>query len=336
MTNQHTTMVEDLSQLDLQSHQSVEAPNAPNASTTMEITTASSTGQFSKGALFRKINQKLATNHLGIPDYIYRADLLPANLVDYSLKAQGQLLSAAAVPLTFEHGYPAFDEHTPFWSQFPYEPPDAFDAFIQFLELPEKSRSENPVRLLPSIALLVDIPLEEVIEWCHLYYWHFRARAYDLFIITCRQKQREQRMLTMEGAHYDLAERALQKVTRMLDKKLDQVLATMGTDDEMFDETKLKDLTNITDTLVRIQRVSQGLPATGPLAANLGGALAPKHSTVEDSMRHINKTSATTDGNGDGHGGLSAEMDEVLQDPEMLETLQDLITRTQTNRIGNK
>lgn len=275
-----------------------------------------------KGEVFRILNTSIPLNNYHLPDHIYRVDLIGEDTLDLSPRDKNLVLDSASVPLTFDHGYPAIQETTPFWEQLPCEPGDAYGAYLAYLELPEKSNSDNPIRLLPIIATITKRPLDEIVDWCHMFYWHWRARAYDLFLIACHRKQREQRIMSIEGQHFKAAADLLDKVTAVANKKLDAELRALNEDQDAETETKLKDLIGMAKDLMAVQRVSVGLPAMGPssLQIQLDG---PRHATVEETYKHIAK-----EGAGDNKPSQRpAEMDTLLSDIDELSTVQDLMIR---------
>lgn len=291
------------------------APSAP-------IRTSLPTTERSR--VFRQLNMGLPLNEFKLPDHIYRADLIPLDIQSKPYEERRDILEAASIFLTFEHGYPAIDETTPLWERLPAESLNAYNAFVVFLELPETTSNENPIRLLPHIATLTQISLETIVEWCHTYYWHWRARAHDLFLIACHRKQREQRIMSIEGKHFSMAEKALNKINTLVEMKLDRELRDMEDDPNAETETKLKDLVDMANKLVGIQRVSVGLPSTGPSTVNLQ-LDGPRHTTAADSFKHIAKE-------GSGEETTSqrpAEMDALLANPDDLSRVQELLIRVQ-------
>lgn len=281
--------------------------------------------RFFKGELFRLLNAQIPLNEYHIPEYIYRADLIPPNLNDYPAKVRNQFCEAATLHITFDHGYPAILETKPFWEQLPSEPYDAFNAFMVYLELPEKSNHQNPIRILPMIATLVGQPIEVVTEWCHMFYWHYRSRSYDLFIIACHRKQREQRIMSIEGKHFKQAEEYLEKVDKIIRTKLDLAINAIGSKDDdgsELDDIKLKEVVDIFERLAKIQRISVGLPANGATQIDTG----LRHATINDELKQVVKDSV---GEATTATRRPAEMDKLLDNPEDLARIQDLITRHQ-------
>lgn len=280
-----------------------------------------------KGEVFAALNHNLPLNDFRLPDHIYRVDLIPENIFDLQIKDRLNILDAAALPVSFEHGYPAINHTTPMWEQLPCEPPDAYDSFMTYLELPEKSNHENPIRLLPHISTLQKRPLDEIVQWCHMYYWHWRSRAYDLFLIAAHRKQREQRMMTIEGKHFALAEKTLNTIAKMTELKLARELEKLQDPEEADEvETKSKDLIDMMAKLAQIQRISVGLPANGVSSSSIDVKLeGPRHTTADETFKHVAKQGA-------GESQTSQrpqEMDSLLQDPDELSRVQDLLIRLQ-------
>lgn len=282
-------------------------------------------GPRTKGEVFKILNQELPLNEYGCPDYIYRADLVPSNIFEYSSRDRSQILESAAIEITFFHGYPAVEETTPFWEQLPCEGTEAYNAFVTYLEMPEKSQAENPIRLLPMLSSLLERPIEELSAWAHMYYWHFRGRAYDLFLVACHRKQREQRLMTMEGKHFREAEAHLQKVNKIANHKFDTIMRAIasGEADESaeLDEVKLKDLIDMMERLVKIQRISVGLSASNSTTNN-NISITP-HASPNDSLKEI----AAESTHKQKESRRSAEMDALLENPDDLVQIQDLMTR---------
>lgn len=284
--------------------------------------------KLSKGDLFRVLNESIPLNEYHIPEYVYRADLIPQNYGEYPQKYKQQLLEAAAMPITFDHGYPALGETTPFWEQMPAEGHEAYNAFMVYLELPEKSNHDNPIRLLPMISQIIKRPLSEIVDWCHTFYWHYRSRAYDLFLIACHRKQREQRLMSIEGHHFKMAETFLNKINDIVVHKLDAAIMEIKSPNDdgtgELQELRTKELVDMVEKLVKIQRISVGLPANGTTQIISEG---PRHGTINDHLKAVAKDSA---------GEVSStprppEMDKLLESTEDILLIQDLIVKHQEN-----
>jgi len=277
----------------------------------------------SKGNIFQRLNSDIPLNEYHLPDFIYRADLIPSDILDgsYTIQDKGNILNSASMRITFDHGYPSINDTTPLWDQLPCETADAFNAFMVFLELPESTNNDNPIRLLPLIAQVTKIDITQIANYCHMFYWHWRSRAYDLFLVAAHRKQREQRVMSIEGKHFKLAESLLDKVIRVANSRLDDIINSMGTDDDT-DDTKLKDLIDMADRLTKIQRVSVGLAANGVSQIDLKDA-TPRNATATDTFKSISK-GASSDATPTRR---SNAMDNLLQTPDDLTMVQDLIVR---------
>lgn len=283
--------------------------------------------RITKGEVFRQLQQRQILNDFGVPEFIYRADLIPVDLLQLDLAERKDILDAAIVPISFEYGYPSTIDAIPLWERLPGEAQNAYDAFCLALDLPEVSKTEHPVRLLPIIAPLLKVSLDQVAEYCHVYYWHIRFRAYDLFLAACHRKQREQRIMSIEGKHFRFAEKYLNKLDTVVEAKLNSAIDAISNEDENGElaELKLKDLIDMVEKLTRIQRISVGLPANGndtSPSRDVGGRFQDVSDSYKEIAAHASpaKKSDTR----------SADMDALLQSPEELAAVQDLLIKFHT------
>lgn len=279
-----------------------------------------------KGEAFRILNQSLPINNYHLPEYIYRADLIPENILSPHISHDDRrlIMEGAELSITFYHGYPAINENQPFWERLQYEPTEAYDAYLLYLELPEKSQHSNPIRLLPHVSAITGRNISEVTEWCHIYYWHHRARAYDLFLAAAHRKQREQRIMSIEGKHFKMAEIALDKINTLLEAKLDKEVREFAADPDAETDSKPKDLVSMAKDLIAIQRISVGLPANGVEKLDITER-GPRNAQPHEIYKHIAK-----EGAGDEQPQQrSAEMDSLLSNPEDLASIQSLLVRAQ-------
>lgn len=275
-----------------------------------------------KGEIFKALSQNIPITGYHLPDHIYRADLIDENLNSLNPRDRVMVLDAASLPISFNHGYPAINDTTPLWEQLPGETEEAYAAYMHYLELPRTTNHENPIRLLPFIAEITSKSISDIASWCYVYFWHWRARAYDLFLAACHRKQREQRALTIEGQHFTQSEKLLEKVVNVANAKLDQEINALKEDPEAETETKLKDLITMAKDLIGIQRVAIGLPATGPSQFNLK-LDGPRGTTAEETFKHIAKEAQGEEST----RPRSIEMDQLLTVPEDLAQVQDLMIR---------
>lgn len=281
--------------------------------------------EHSKGDIFRKLNQAIALSDHHIPTHLYRADLIPLDIFQSPPQERQAILNAATLEVTFTHGYPAFGEVTPIWERLPCETEDAFNAFVVYLELPEKTEGDN-IRFLPLISHTTKIPVSKLADYCHIFYWHWRSRAYDLFIAASLRKQREMRIMSIEGKHFKMAEEALSKVMSLATMKLDYELALAKPDKDgevdMEGTARLKEIIDMADKLVAIQRVSVGLPAKGPATVDVNVNL-PRNAPVQEVFKQIAKESV--DDTDTLH--RSEDVDALLQNPDDLASIQEMMIR---------
>lgn len=288
----------------------------------------------SKGDVFKRLNESLPLNEYHLPTHIYAADQVPANIFEYDPRERHDILEAASLEIEFTHGYPAINDITPFWERLPGESDDAYQAFLVFLELPEKSETNNPVRFLPIIAELAKTSLSTISDWWNVFYWHWRARAYDMFLIACHKKQREMRILSIEGKHFKMADEALQKIQRLASLHIDHELkiATEALNAPEFDpealaasQVKIKDLIDSMGKLVGIQRISVGLPSSGPSQIDVKYD-GPRNADERDTLREVAKNSHREQAT----SRRTEDMDRLLENPDDLNQIQEMMIRLRT------
>lgn len=283
--------------------------------------------KMSKADVFKQLNSTLSHNDFGIPDFIYRADLISNDLYDLPYVQRNDILEGAIIPISWEHGYPSTPFHTPIWEQLPAEPLDAYNAFIQYLELPQSSESNNPIRMLPLMAQALGVSIQDLSDYSHMYYWKVRFRAYDLFLIACHQKQREQRIMTIEGKHYTMADKLLGQVDTLVNKKLQHTLSQLNDPDSAEDayaDLKLKDLVDAIAKLTQIQRISVGLPANGNDSSNPNFGVGGRFQSSDDAVKEI-AAHSTPQRKADTR---STQMNHLLANPDDLMAAQELIIRS--------
>jgi hypothetical protein len=215
--------------------------------------------------------KRLPLNHLGLPDSIYRPDLLPSEIpVQASDDELRHLFSYAASSISYSEGFPTQENGLPFWSQLPFEPPDSFKDFESYIRLGRISYDQMPRDMYADpneedpratgtrqLHLLEtdDHPLSALRESFTYYYWPYRAKAYDLYKAAAGQRTRELLAIELQNDH-------LRKANGMMDKLFTEVF-----DNEEFWET-ITPATAIKFMVALAQwaRVSLGLPASGPPA----------------------------------------------------------------------
>jgi hypothetical protein len=301
----------------------------------------------------RDLSREIPLNGYGLPTGIYRTDMLPFH--DYSpetpvfaAKASegtdiipheyesvhriagfpSDALQPAFLPLSYDEGYPAFYDGTPFWERLPYEPFEEYSVFERYLQMDRSARSldnEDPDEMgevasgTRSIAMLAsslhgDGELLEMQDayrnYYHLYYWNFRAKAYDIFKIAQHRKQQEMRAFETQDEHYILARRLMLKLMPYLEDE-----------EDFWDMMTPKTAIDMLKTITQLQRISTGLPAGGPGAPREGS-----ERSMELVLRDVaQRQSIEVDNTQDQDSRLLLER--TLKDPRSTEQLQELIIK---------
>lgn len=323
--------------------------------------------------LIKRFGSRIPTTAEGLPTGYYRVDLLPTSAgsqiqgskgispspgavlareegsgVHPAAKANAMAspqvvgddgladhLRSAFTHLTFDHGYPAMPNGMPFWHKLEFESGFAFAAFQFYLESGDKGPrelhllSENAElhRVAEAQAGKTLLPIEllcQLREYFTLNCWQYRAKAFDLYKESAWRHQRLKRQSLAEDRHHTLAERLLEQ------------FATYFASPRFMDEMTPKVAIDALSKLVAIQRISLGLPASGPLPVNQ----APNATSFEMIMREV----ATAQGAGQigGARGNVAQhtkdmLDQVLLDPAAALNLQEVIIRvTSMSAEANK
>lgn len=269
--------------------------------------------------VFRELTANLPLNDYGLPKFVYRADAIPEDFFDHSTEDQYHIQSTAAIDLFYSEGFPTFDDGSAFWSQMPHEPPDAFEYFIHYLGL----APSYGVRRLED--LVADGSLKQIgkgrhnfnslVEFHTYYMWLPRSKAFDLFQQVAQAKLREQRILQSTNAHFLKAEELMTKVYQYFEQRDDE-----GELVWMQDMTP-KTAFDAIDKLVKIQRISLGLPASGSHKEDMEDT--PRGASIDMLMRNFHRKGADAvniNGNRD-------TMDVLLGDDESAEMAQKLIIR---------
>jgi len=150
-------------------------------------------------------------------------------------------------------------------------------------------------------------------EYATLYQWRSRAKAYDLYCEAAYRHKRFKRQGTVEERHYLMASKLLERLEA-------QVL----NGDDFFENMDPKVALDMLNKLVAIQRVSVGLPASGPLA--------PKDEREETSFEMILRTlgrraNIQDAGGGRTVAGQSEVLSRVLETPESTSQMQELVIK---------
>jgi len=294
-----------------------------------------------KYQLFEQLSNSIPLNEFDLPNYYYRADMLDHNAIREGLREihgltqqdpyagappttalfsphKGRanrlrelqtLLDAATVSLDYSEGFPKTDKGLPYWQQLEAEPRECHSAFIDYLEMGGARQ----------LHLLSAYDLTDLKSWFHIYGWNYRVRAFDLFKIANAQKVRLQRMLSTEDDHYFMAERILKTVDKYVGDNIQDLL---GAED-------LGSLVGILEKLVKVQRISIGLPAAGGPVPEQKPQGAPTIHVITQQVVEQGRQSIRAEAE---DGGFNLLQD----DPDSLEIAQELIIRTQKTSNQNK
>lgn len=275
-----------------------------------------------RAQLLEQLALTLPVNEYNLPTHVYRPDMLDLDAFVEALKPPdsstpttqapierdrqvciqnlvGQL-DAAVVHLYYAEGFPTLSNGIPFWQNLTFEPKEAYDAFIDYLELGGARQ----------ISQLHSYNLDTIREYFHLYYWGLRVKAFDLYRVAHAQKLKVQRMISTEDTHYRMAEKLMAKVFTYLE------------DAEFNEETLTPDkAVAMMEKLVKIQRISVGLPAAGESRENTA-VRTPQSTTVI--MQQISK------GNEAAERPADSGMELLLEDQSSIDLAQELIIRRQS------
>mgnify|MGYP000110727838 CR=1 FL=1 len=277
----------------------------------------------STARLVEMLSRAIPLNQYSLPEYIYRVDCLDTkyftNLLQSTTtisfppdKAQASnldeatsMLESAIVHFKYTEGFPAFENGMPFWQQLSFEPDEAYRAFVEYLELGGARQ----------IHKLISYDIDIVNEYFHTFYWNWRVVAFDLYRAVHHQRQKIQRMITTEDDHYIKSQRFFKKVTDWLEKA--------NLDDEELGMTPEKAV-NMMEKLVKIQRISVGLTATGESKEST----TPRPETpVNVLVQTIGNTHVSTKHDDD------EDLDDLYNNPDAIEHAQSMIIEMQKSSM---
>lgn len=281
----------------------------------------------SRREIMQALTPLLPINEFNLPRYIYRADLIDRTALHdaYACAIQRHLsptissseesapgtdvvnvealLNNAILHLQYHHGYPTLKDGTPFWARLSYESADSYSAFLRYLELPGAR----------SFTQMPSVHSEQLEEWYHLYYWSFRASAYDMYQNVHHERMRVNRIMRTEDNHYVEAEKLFSRVSKALAEIPDDELA----------KVEPEKLVAMMEKIARLQRVSTGMPANGGMTEGN----QPRPVSVEVQMRQVAK------GSGEQNtADIEFDADALLANPEALIAAQELIVKVSGGR----
>jgi hypothetical protein len=256
--------------------------------------------------LIDQLVRTIPINPYGLPEFFYRPDLLDPKWFDHypsptEARDLQQTLGCAILNLNYAEGYPTLPTGLPIWARLEWEDDEGYNIFTEYLEQPGAR----------SIHSLQGVSLDQGIEWFSLNYWSWRTKAFDLYQAAHEQRLRVRRILKTEGSHYDLAEKLLRQVRGRVEAYSPEELEGI---DPMT-------AVNMIEKLVRVQRVSLGLPAAGALDESKSLVRTPM--PIDQQMRRLTKDAAFDEQRRQD----DTEIDILRDSPEALEMAQDLILK---------
>lgn len=280
-----------------------------------------------KRELIQHLTAGLYLNDYGLPDYVYRADLLDDNAIRGIIQTEpsttttsfppprvgaegiqelNALVDIARVPLHYDEGYPALDSGLPFWQKLDFEPKEAYDAFVFYLQMDGARKLSD----------LIAYDMGDLKQWFHLYYWDYRVKAFDLYRVANYQRNKLRRMLSTEDKHY-----------RMADKLFTQLAETMETADfaTKLSELDPDKLVKVLDTVVKVQRISAGLNATGGKSDE---AQPVKQHTTVNIMNKLTENDVVR--------AEEEQVDVLSENPDMVTQVQDMLLDLQSKKGFNE
>lgn len=252
----------------------------------------------SRWQMIRELTRQIPLDEYNLPQYLYRSDVLAPSLLTNPKTAQ-DLLNSAIIHITWDQGFPTVHQEDPLWARLPFEPENAFNAFLMYA-------AQSGIRQLNQIT---HESRDLLLEWYHLYYWAPRAKALDMFRAAHHYRLREKRILDLEDNHWIEGEKIMKRLQNAIANKTADQLAEMDIDK----------LISSMEKVAKIQRSAVGL------ATNGGERDAPKATSVEVAIKQASE-------DGTQRRIEDDTLDPALfSDPETLAHAQDLIIKV-TNR----
>lgn len=278
--------------------------------------------------LIQQLNESIPLNKYGLPIYVYRPDMLDVHMfanaitgyqsqnttaassgssaddgpnIVYNITDCEECLEAATIELTYDEGFPVTPNGHLFWRKLEFESDEAYSAFVDFLEMGGARQ----------ISDMVGYKLDDLREYYHLYYWQWRVKAFDLYQIAHHQKLKLQRMLSTEDDHYQMSSKLL--------RRLGAYLESAAFDDDSLTPEKA---IGMMEKLVKIQRISAGLPANGEAKEN-NDANRRAPSSVNVLVQQLAQNGAPVETE------VQTDVDQLLEDPSVVDMAQQLIIRQQ-------
>jgi hypothetical protein len=284
----------------------------------------------SRALLVHQLQSLLPPNTIGLPEQLYRADMLsPGDFeplkkywdlqvnkepVPQELREEldnlEALIQSARVQMIYDEGFPAIDG-IPIWQPLPWEPQEAHQAFQIYLEQAIDSPEDLKAPNARSLQNLKHIPYEISAEWFRLYSWQLRIKCWELYKAAVNHNTKIRRQLTLDDYIYRKASSMLTTVLQHWSKLPDEAFANMSPDKfvAMFEK------------LTKIQRESVGL---------LKSTDQIPHTTVniQATMQQVAQVAKESE------GIQERALDPLFDSPEGLEAAQHFLIAAQGQELN--
>ena len=230
--------------------------------------------------LFRSLQEATPRDSNGFLTAFYNATLIPPDLNQRPPEKREMHLAAARIPLSMLEGYHSLPDSKPVWTPLPSEPKAYFEAFRAFLLSPQRSLAQSGNDIDFEVPGFTPYTIKEAHT---LFYWSERARAYDILKPVAAARQREQRLMLAEDAHYLLTNKLLKQFEDEIEER-----ANDDEDNRPWSGLKASELIQGISSMMQMQRVSLGLPSHGPKLKN-EGFTPTQHAGTERAIREASQ-----------------------------------------------
>jgi hypothetical protein len=273
-----------------------------------------------KAELIKELNKNIPSNDYGLPDFIYRIDLLPSSTIWEALEPRSRMQYAenAVMELDYSQGFAMTPTGDVFWSQLVYEGRPEFEAFLHFLNMPRTPTSDDfkpsaPVRQLNLLKPVTGRNASDLLSLSYQYYWPQRAQAFDLYTVASHIKTKELRAEGVENQAYNRASKFISYCEEFLESAFRDPESGMSP----------KEVADLMVKMMQAQRLSVGLSPNG-VTERKGQEAQPAHAGLEVIMRTIAKAQGHEADKGQTQSSITQQL---MADPEMLMQAQELIIR---------
>lgn len=226
--------------------------------------------------LFQTLIEATPRDQNGFLQAFYDATEIPPDLNERPTNKREAHLSSARIPLSMLEGYHSLPSGHPVWTRLPNEPKAYFEAFRAFLLSPNRSLAQSGNEIDFEVPGFTPYTIREA----HLlFYWSDRSRAYDILKPVAAARQREQRLLIAEDAHYIFTQKLLKQFGEEIESRADD-----SENSRPWEGLKASELVSAISSMIQMQRVSLGLPSHGPKIKN-EGFQPTQHAGTERAIR---------------------------------------------------